>query len=101
MGMKKRELIIRGMRCAGCVATVEDRLKKVPGAANVRVSLDAARAYLDAPADLADEVLLQAVRSGGFEAEAAVAGAEAGAAALEIDPAEALAREAKRRMAIA
>ena len=66
-------LSISGMSCAGCVATVEDALRAVPGvgAANVNFAEHTA----DVTGAVAPQTLLDAVKSAGYEA-AELRGAE-------------------------
>ena len=60
-------LAVTGMTCAGCVNAVTSTLSRVPGATQVRVSLEAGRAAVSGSAAPAD--LLSALRKAGFGAE--------------------------------
>ncbi|MGW9114005.1 heavy metal translocating P-type ATPase [Microbacterium sp. NPDC055683] len=60
-------LDIDGMTCASCVARVEKRLRSVPGVdASVNLATESAR--VTAPAGVADDALVAAVRSAGYDA---------------------------------
>ena len=61
-------LRIEGMGCDGCVAAVDEALRKVPGVRRVTVDLAAGRAEVEveAPADTAP--LLAAVERAGYDA---------------------------------
>ncbi len=95
--MKAREFIVTGMHCAGCVASVEDRLKQVTGVEEVRVNLDAGRAFVTAQEGVSDRDLIQAVESAGYQAKPA---GEVSREA-ELDEAEIRFRQARRRMLMA
>jgi copper chaperone CopZ len=58
---------ITGMTCGGCVNAVTRVLSRVPGAAQVHVTLDPGHAEVAGTADPA--VLLAAVRKAGYGAE--------------------------------
>jgi Cu+-exporting ATPase len=60
-------LAITGMTCAGCVNAVTRVLSRVPGAAEVHVTLDPGRAEIAGAADPA--ALVAAVRKAGYGAE--------------------------------
>ncbi|MBL9087724.1 MAG: copper-translocating P-type ATPase [Planctomycetia bacterium] len=89
------DLPLSGLRCAGCVATVEKVLASVPGVASVSVNLATSRATVGlaptmgpAGAASADALgtLVAAVRAGGYDVGAtttriAVGGTDAGGAA--------------------
>lgn len=67
------DLAIEGMTCASCVARVEKRLGRVPGAqASVNLALETAHVTLvaddDAPATLDPDALVAAVRAAGYDA---------------------------------
>lgn len=69
------DLVIEGMTCASCVARVEKRLNRVPGAsATVNLALETAHVDLapsdDAPAPTVDD-LVAAVRAAGYDAHPA------------------------------
>lgn len=60
-------LDIEGMTCASCVARVEKRLQRVPGVA-AAVNLATESAKVEAPADVADDQLVEAVKAAGYDA---------------------------------
>jgi copper chaperone CopZ len=60
-------LAVSGMTCMGCVNAVTRVLSRVPGAAQVRVNLEAGCADVQGAADPA--ALIAAVRKAGYGAE--------------------------------
>lgn len=66
-------LSISGMSCAGCVATVEDALRNVPGVSTATVNF--AEHTATVTGEVSAEVLIQAVVAAGYEA-AELRGAE-------------------------
>ena len=62
-----QRLAVTGMTCTGCVNTVTRVLSRVPGVAQVAVSLDAGRAEISGAAS--PDALLAAVRKAGYGAE--------------------------------
>lgn len=60
-------LAVTGMKCSGCVNAVTRALSRVPGAADIRVTLETGRADITGSAN--PEALLAAVRKAGFGAE--------------------------------
>lgn len=67
------DLAVEGMTCASCVARVEKKLNRVPGAsATVNLALESAHVELHAPegdgAPADPEALVAAVRSAGYDA---------------------------------
>ncbi len=62
------KLKITGMSCAGCVATVEKALKKVPGVTDAKVDLKSGQASVDYdPAKTSDQDLKAAVIKAGYK----------------------------------
>ena len=61
-----QHLIVTGMTCDGCVNAVTRVLSRVPGAAEVHVSLESGRADVAGTANPAQ--LLEAVRKAGYGA---------------------------------
>ena len=59
-------LSISGMSCAGCVATVENALKNVPGVTEATVNFAEHTATVSGPAD--PQVLIAAVRAASYDA---------------------------------
>lgn len=64
-------LLVRGMTCASCVATLEGVLQKVSGVSSVSVSLMAERAAIRHAPDVAATTLVCAVEDAGYEAQVA------------------------------
>ena len=61
-----RNLMIEGMSCQHCVASVTKALQAVPGVQSAQVSLDEARAQVSGDAPL--PALLEAVQRAGYTA---------------------------------
>jgi Cu+-exporting ATPase len=68
---EERDLAIRGMTCASCVARVEKALGKVPGVLSASVNLATERAHVVAVAGTSLDKLRAAVEAAGYEADAA------------------------------
>jgi Cu+-exporting ATPase len=66
MSPKTTQLVIDGMRCAGCVANVEKALRAVPGTSEVLVNFATHGAMVKGSAALPD--LVAAVAAAGFQA---------------------------------
>ena len=66
--MENAEIKVDGMTCSGCVRSVTNALSKVPGVADVSVSLDdrLARVKFD-PARVNPAAIRQAVIDAGYE----------------------------------
>ncbi|UKI33860.1 MAG: heavy metal translocating P-type ATPase [Lentisphaeria bacterium] len=67
--MAKLTFAVKGMHCAGCAASVERAVRKLPGAAEVYVNFAADRLTLDAAPELSAGQVVEAVRAAGFTAE--------------------------------
>src|SRR2546425_439449 len=67
--VERRELVVTGMTCASCVASVEDALRGVAGvrAADVNLATERARVELD-PARAPDSSLVRAIERAGYGA---------------------------------
>jgi len=65
--MAEITLIISGMKCGGCVASVEQALQAQAGVESVNVSLENASAVITGQAD--SDTLAKAVTDAGFPAE--------------------------------
>ena len=63
----EKKMLIEGMKCMHCKASVEKALKGVAGVAEAEVDLEAKTARIVADADVADEALMAAVKEKGFE----------------------------------
>lgn len=62
---------VEGMMCMKCVAHVEKALKSIEGVADAKVDLDAKNAVVTLTAEVADDILVNAVNEEGFEAKMA------------------------------
>ncbi len=66
--MQETTISIHGMTCQGCVDSVKTVLEKLPGVAQVTVSLDAAEATIHHdPANTTIDQLKAAIVDAGFE----------------------------------
>jgi Cu+-exporting ATPase len=85
---KRRELVVTGMTCASCVASVEDALRGVAGVreADVNLATERARVEIDPAGHADDASLVRAIERAGY-----------GALVLSADRAERAATEAKER----
>lgn len=62
--MSKKTIKIEGMMCEGCVKSVEESLKKIPGVTSVDVNLKKGTATVQG--DVEDDALIRAVVDAGF-----------------------------------
>ena len=62
----EKKLMVEGMMCRHCKASVEKALMKVAGVEQVEVDLEAKTACVQCSADVADAELLAAVEKKGF-----------------------------------
>lgn len=62
----EKKMLVDGMMCNHCKASVEKVLSAVEGVSSVTVDLDAKTATIALSADVADEVLFAAVEKKGF-----------------------------------
>ena len=60
-------LTVEGMMCAHCQAHVQKALAGVPGVASAAVDLDSKKATVELSADVADSVLMDAVKEAGYD----------------------------------
>ena len=63
----EKKLLVEGMLCNHCKASVEKVLKAVPGVADAVVDLAAKTAAVTLAEDVADEKLIAAVEGKGFK----------------------------------
>ena len=63
----EKKLLVEGMMCNHCKATVEKALSGVPGVTSAVVDLEAKTATVALSEDVADAVLFDAVKAKGFE----------------------------------
>ncbi len=69
----KKVLHVEGMMCPNCAKHVREALEKVAGVASVDVQLAEKTAAVSLSADVADEVLTQAVVDEGYKVLSVVA----------------------------
>ncbi len=79
-GTKGRRIIlgVSGMDCAGCAATIEKRLRKVPGVSSANVNYASEKAYIEAEQHVGPGKLIAAIRNAGYDAEPLMEGMGAG-----------------------
>jgi copper chaperone len=66
-----REFAVEGMNCQGCVNSVTGAVKRVPGVANVSVSLEQKAATVEFdPASANASGIVAAIEGAGFDAQA-------------------------------
>ncbi|MFZ5705259.1 MAG: heavy metal translocating P-type ATPase [Pseudomonadota bacterium] len=70
------EFVLPGIRCAGCIAKIEDGLSHLPGVVSARVNFTAKRVAVDHDGSLDDAVLRRAIGDLGFTAELLVEAGE-------------------------
>ena len=63
----EKKMLIEGMKCMHCKASVEKALKGVAGVTDANVDLEAKTARIVADSDVTDETLMTAVKEKGFE----------------------------------
>ena len=63
----EKKMLVEGMKCMHCKASVEKALKSVAGVTDAEVDLEAKTARIVTDADVADDVLMSAVREKGFD----------------------------------
>ncbi len=62
----EKKMLIEGMKCMHCKASVEKALKGVAGVTDAEVDLETKTARILADADVSDEALMEAVKEKGF-----------------------------------
>ena len=62
----EKKMLIEGMKCMHCRASVEKALKGVKGVTDAEVDLEAKTARILADTDVTDEALMAAVKEKGF-----------------------------------
>lgn len=65
--MSRQVLLVEGMSCNGCAASVERALRTLDAIAEVQVDLASGRVTVDLAGNATVEQLVQAVRTAGFE----------------------------------
>lgn len=69
MPTKKTTLMVHGMHCVSCAATIENKLKKMPGISKVTLNYATATAVLEFDPEIVDEQkIIQAIKSSGYQA---------------------------------
>ena len=63
----EKKMVIEGMKCMHCKASVEKALQAVPGVTAAEVDLEAKTAKIVLAEDVSDDVLKEAVKAKGFE----------------------------------
>ena len=63
----EKKMLIDGMKCMHCKATVEKALKEVEGVKEAEADLEAKTVTIILDADVPDEALMAAVKEKGFE----------------------------------
>jgi Cu+-exporting ATPase len=84
--VERRDLVVTGMTCASCVASVEDALRGVTGVRGADVNLATERARVDVDRGADDVALVRAIERAGY-----------GALVLSADRAERAATEVRER----
>ena len=62
----EKKMLIEGLKCMHCRASVEKALKGVKGVTDAEVDLEAKTARILADTDVTDEALMAAVKEKGF-----------------------------------
>jgi copper chaperone CopZ len=63
----EKKMVVEGMKCMHCKASVEKALKAVPGVTDAEVDLEAKTARIVLREDVADGILMDAVKEKGFD----------------------------------
>ena len=63
----EKKMVVEGMKCMHCRASVEKALKAVPGVTDAEVDLEAKTARIVAEDNVSDAILMEAVKAKGFE----------------------------------
>ncbi|MBR3429619.1 MAG: heavy-metal-associated domain-containing protein [Clostridia bacterium] len=63
----EKKMVVEGMKCMHCKASVEKALKAVPGVTDAEVDLEAKTARIVAEDNVSDAILMEAVKAKGFE----------------------------------
>ena len=64
----EKTLNVEGMMCKNCVAHVEKALKGIKGVSDAKADLEAKTAVVSLTEEVADQLLIDAVKGEGFEA---------------------------------
>ena len=63
----EKKMLIEGMKCMHCKANVEKALSAVPGVSGAEVDLEGKTALIRMETEVADQVLMDAVKAKGFQ----------------------------------
>ncbi len=63
----EKKMLVEGMKCMHCKASVEKALKNVPGVSDAEVDLEKKTATIILDDQVSDDALKDAVREKGFE----------------------------------
>ena len=63
----EKKMVVEGMKCMHCKASVEKALKAVPGVTDAEVDLEAKTARIVLQEDVDDGILMEAVKEKGFD----------------------------------
>ena len=63
----EKKMVVEGMKCMHCKASVEKALKAVPGVTDAEVDLEAKTARIVLREDVDDGILMDAVKEKGFD----------------------------------
>ena len=63
----EKKMLVEGMKCIHCKASVEKALKDITGVTDAEVDLEAKTAKIILDTDVADDILMDAVKAKGFE----------------------------------
>ena len=67
MNLMEKKMIVEGMKCMHCKASVEKALKSVAGVTDAIVNLDTKTATISLAEPISDQLLINAVKEKGFE----------------------------------
>lgn len=85
------EFVLPGVKCAGCIAKIENGLRPIPGVRNARVNFTSKRVSIDHSPEVTSEALRRAIVGLGFDAQTVSAAAPRGDGAESRDLLRALA----------
>ncbi|MDB5686038.1 MAG: heavy metal translocating P-type ATPase [Rhizorhabdus sp.] len=71
---RQSQFVLPGIKCAGCIAKIEDGLARTPGVIGARVNFTAKRVAIDHLPDVGDQSLRATIMALGFTAEPLVEG---------------------------
>lgn len=65
--MMEKELMVEGMKCGGCVATVEEKFSAIAGVEEVTVDLEGKKATVKMNQDISEETFNEALADTKFK----------------------------------